>query len=83
MKQSPSIFTDAPAWHVSAQWAKKHQIVEQAVEVTGNEYYTEYAIHYVVRHHTDERTQLPPEIEAEAHQALSKREEDLKKLNTP
>ena len=82
MKLQPSTLTGKPAWHCSHRWADEHHITEQGTVVASNEYITEYAIHYVVRHHTDERTQLPTEISQLITKELEQREEKLKALKS-
>ncbi|MGH1436582.1 MAG: hypothetical protein ACRBG0_19220 [Lewinella sp.] len=80
MKLSLSPLTDKLAWWVSARWAKEHKIEEQGQKVAGNEHYTEYVIHYIVKHEPDHSGKLSPEDEAEANRAIQERERILKEL---
>lgn len=55
-------------------------INQLGVEVASNEYYTEYAVHFMVRHKNPAKSKLPEEVIQEGDNAIKKREEELREL---
>ena len=67
-------------WYTRHWWNKRDDLNQLGVEVATNEYYTEYAVHFMVRHKNPSKSKLPEEVIQEGDDAIKKREEELREL---
>jgi HD superfamily phosphohydrolase len=67
-------------WYTRHWWNKSDDLNQLGVKVAENEYYTEYAVHYMVRNKNPSKPKLTEEEIEEGEALIKERENTLKEI---